>query len=170
MSRRVLISLIFVFGAVVLQTTVFAPGRVQPLGAAPNLVLLTVIACARYLQAEFAVLLGFTGGLMMDLLGGSPIGLWAITLASVAFVTLKVRDRQVEAGRATTAAAVFVLSLGGQLVFAVLGTLFGLGIVAAPGFVVQTLLLPAVYNVLLAPIVLWGTRVALKPDERIWAR
>jgi rod shape-determining protein MreD len=170
MGRRVLISLIFVFAAVVLQTTVFAPGRIQLFGAAPNLVLLTVVACARYLQAEFAILLGFTGGLMMDLLGGSPIGLWAITLASVAFVTLRLRDRQVEAGRAAKAAAVFGLTLGGQLVFAVLGTLFGLGVVAASGFVAQTLVLPAVYNVVLAPLVFWGTRVTLRPDERIWAK
>jgi len=168
-ARRVLVSLIFVFAAVVLQTTVFAPGRIQPFGAAPNLVLLTLVGCVRYLQAEFAVLLGFTGGLMMDLLGGSPIGLWAITLASIAFAALKLRDREVEAGIPGTALAVFGLTIAGQLMFAILGTLFGLGIVAEPGFVVQLLILPAVYNVILMIPVFWVTKVALHPAERSWA-
>lgn len=169
-ARRVLLSLILVFVAVVLQTTVFAPGRIQPLGAAPNLVLLTVVACVRYLQAEFAILLGFTAGLMMDVLGGSPIGLWAITLASIAFMTLKLRDREVEAGVAGAALAVFGLTVAGQLIFSILGTLFGLGLVAEPGFLVQLLVLPAVYNVVLMIPVFWLSKAALRPSERSWVR
>ena len=73
-ARPVALSILLVLVAVVIQTTLFGPGRIQPFGAAPMLVLAVVIACARYLDSEPALLLGFTAGLLLDLLGGSRAG------------------------------------------------------------------------------------------------
>ena len=64
-------------------------------------------------------------------------------------------------------AGVFGLSGVGQFTYAVLGTLFGQGIITRPGFV-WDLLIPALYNVILAYPVFWLTRAAIRPKERTW--
>ena len=92
-ARPVALSILLVLVAVVIQTTLFGPGRIQPFGAAPMLVLSVVIACVRYLDSEPALLLGFTAGLLLDLLGGSPLGLWAMVYVVVTYVALRVRHR-----------------------------------------------------------------------------
>ena len=166
-ARPVVIALGLVILAVVLQTTIFAPGRIQPFGAAPNLVLLVVIGCARYLDPEPALLVGFTGGLLVDLLSSSPLGLWAMVLTAVTFVTLKVRSRAAD-GPFIIAVGVFALTLLGQVLFVFVGTLFGQKTIEDPQ-VVRKLVLPAVYNVILAAPVLWAIRAALRPSQRSWA-
>lgn len=166
-ARPVVIALGLVVLAVVLQTTVFAPGNIQPFGAAPNLVLLVVIGCARYLDSEPALLVGFTGGLLVDLLSSSPLGLWAMVLTAVAFLTLKVRKRAAD-GPVAIAVGVFALTLVGQVLFVFVGTLFGQKTIEDPE-VLRKLFLPALYNLILAPPVFWGIRAALRPRERSWA-
>ena len=166
-GRRVVIALGLVVLAVVLQTTVFAPGRIQPFGAAPNLVLLVVIGCARFLDPEPALLVGFTGGLLVDLLSSSPLGLWAMVLTAVTFVALKVRRRAAD-GPLVVAGGVFALTLLGQVLFVFVGTLFGQKTIEDPQ-IVRKLLLPAIYNVILAAPVLWGIRALLRPSQRSWA-
>lgn len=166
-ARPILITLTMILAAVVVQTTIFAPGNLQPFGVAPNIVLLVVIAAARYLDAEPAILSGFTAGLLVDLLGGSPLGLWAIALTAVAFAVVKLRDRVSDSPLAL-AAAVFGFTLMGQVVFVVLGTLFGQGAISDPQ-VLRKLLLPAVYNVILAAPVFILTRPLFTRRERGWA-
>ena len=73
----------------------------------------------------------FSGGFLEDLLGGSPLGLWASTFTIVAYVTLKIRDREI-AGPLAVLAGVFGLTVIGQFTYAVLGTLFGQGIIGPP--------------------------------------
>ena len=87
------VTLSLVVVAAILQTTLFGDGRLQPLGASPALVALIVIATARYLEPEQALLVGFTAGLLMDLLGSSPLGLWAMAMTTVGYVTLRVRHQ-----------------------------------------------------------------------------
>jgi cation transporter-like permease len=64
--------------------------------------------------------------------------------------------------------AAFVLTLLGQLVYAFLGTLFGQGTLTQPG-VVSKIVLPAVWNLLLAYPVFWVMRVLYAPRDRSWA-
>ena len=150
MSRRILISLAAIGIAVVTQTTLLA--RIPVFSVVPDLVLLTVIACSRGLRAEPAVVLGFTAGLVLDLLGSAPLGLRSMVLTTVAFVTVRTRDR-FEISIPTLGFAVWAISLGGALLLAVVGTLFGQQILSDPGIVKQFLLGP-VYNVLLGLAVL----------------
>ena len=167
MARPVVISLGIVVLSVVLQTTVFAPGRFQPFGAAPNLVLLTVIAIARYLEAEAALLVGFTGGLLVDLLSASPLGVWAMVLTATAFASHQLLAGK-ELGWVTLASAVFGMALAGQLLFVFIGTLFGQQTISDPD-VLRKIILPAVYSVILGPAVFWAVRAALRPEQRTWA-
>jgi rod shape-determining protein MreD len=149
-ARRILIGLVFVVTAVVIQTTVFA--RLKPLGVTPMLVLLTVAAVVRYLDPEPAVLTGFTAGILLDLLSESPLGMWAMVMTTVAFLTLRVRDRA-EDGPLVIAVGVAGLTVIGAVLFVVLGTIFGMDTLSDLG-VVKRIVYPALLNVIAAPVVL----------------
>ncbi len=132
--------------AVIIQTTLFAQVRI--FGVAPDLVMVTVIALARRLDAEPAVLLGFTSGLAMDLLGSSPLGLRALVLTLIAYATVRTRDR-FEGNVLATGAAVVLLSLLGVVLIVVIGTLFGEASFRDPDVFRKILLVP-LYNLVLA--------------------
>lgn len=151
MARRVAIALAAVVIAVILQANLFGAARIQPFGASPALVMLTVIAVARYLDDEPALLVGFTGGLLQDLLGGQPLGLWALVLTVVAYVTVTFRDR-IE-GPPVVAGGVALLTIGGMVLFVILATLFAQDTVQDQALL-RKIILPAVYNVVLAAGVL----------------
>lgn len=143
-SRQILISLGAVLVAVLIQTTLFR--RVQPYGVAPDLVLLVVIGAARWLEPEPAVLLGFTAGLLLDLLGSSPLGLRALVLTVVAFGTVRFSS-YFEENPFLLLGAVAALSLLGVLGLAVIGTLFGER-TFSDADAWRTILLVPVYNVI----------------------
>jgi rod shape-determining protein MreD len=138
--------------AVILQTTLFGEGRIQPFGASPNLVVVVVIATVRHLDTEPGLMVGFTGGLLMDLLGGSPLGLWAMVMTVVAYLTLRLRHRA-DDGLVSVALGVFALTFLAHALFVVAGTLFGQRLLTDLD-VVRLMLLPALYNMLLAAAVL----------------
>lgn len=164
-AGKIIIALGLVLAAVLIQTTVFQ--HLQPFGYGPALGLLMAIATARYLEAEPALFVGFSGGFLQDLLGGSPLGLWASTFTIVVFITLKIRDREI-AGPLVILAGVFGLTFIGLFTYAVLGTLFGQGIISRPG-IVWDLIVPALYNVILAYPVFWVAKAAIRPQDRTWA-
>lgn len=132
--------------AVVVQTTLFA--QVRFFDVAPDLVMLTVIAVARRLDPEPAVLLGFTSGLAMDLLGTSPLGLRALVLTLIAYATVRTRDR-FDVNLVATGIAVVLLSLLGVVLIVVIGTLFGEASFRDPDVFRKILLIPF-YNLVLA--------------------
>jgi len=164
-NGKVIIALGLVVAAVLIQTTVFQ--HIRPFGYAPALGMLTVIALARILEPEQALFVAFTGGFVQDIVGGAPLGLWASTFTVVAFITLKVRDREI-VGTPVILLGVFGLTVIGQFTYAILGTLFGQGIINRPGFI-GDLLVPALYNVILAYPVFWLVKVTVRPPERSWA-
>jgi rod shape-determining protein MreD len=167
-GRRVAVALAFVVAAVVLQGALFGEGRIHPFGASPSLVTLVVIGAVRHLEPEPAMLVGFTGGLLTDLLGGSALGLWAMTLTVVAYVTLRVRDRA-DDGPLVIAVGVFVLTLMGHALFALTGTLFGQRTLVDPD-VTHLMILPSLYTMLLAAGILPLLTVAMRGRRnRGWA-
>lgn len=166
--RRAAVTVLIVVTAAALQTTLFV--RLRPFDAAPALVLLVVVALARHLSAEFAVFMGFSAGLLEDLLSQSALGLWALTLTTVAYVVVRTRTRM-EEDFSLVAPFAFGLTLGGIALFAVLGTIFGEKTLADAG-VVRKILLPSIYNLALAGVVLpfatWAlgaTRLRTSPYE-----
>ena len=145
-TRAIGLSLLAAALAVILQTTLFAQVRIFEV--APDLVMLTVIALARRLDAEPAVLLGFTSGLAMDLLGSSPLGLRALVLTVIAYATVRTRDR-FDVNVVATGVAVLLLSLLGVVLLVVIGTLFGESSFRDP-YVFRKILLIPFYNLVLA--------------------
>lgn len=161
------LTLALVVAAVVLQTTLFGDGRLQPLGASPALVTLVVIAVVRYHEPEPALLVAFTAGLLMDLLGSAPIGLWAIAMTTVGYVTLRLRDRA-DRGILIVASGVFALAFFGNALFSIAGTLFGQRTLSNPD-VLRLMVLPALYTMVLAAGVLPGiTRLLMRRREGSW--
>lgn len=149
-TRAIGLSLLVAAIAVLLQTTLFA--QVRLFDVAPDLVMLTVIAVARRLDAEPAVLLGFTSGLAIDLLGSSPLGLRALVLTLIAYATVRTRDR-FDINIVATGIAVVLLSLLGVALVVVIGTLFGEATFRDPNVFRKILLVP-VYNLVLGVVVL----------------
>ncbi len=164
---RVAISLLAVVVALVIQTTVFGARGIEPLGVAPALVTLVVIAIGPYVEPEYHVLLGFTAGILIDLMGSGTLGLWAMTLTIVAYATVRLRSRFNE-GIALTAFLVFSLTLAGQLVFVTVATLFGQDVVSDISLVAKVIL-PAVWNLVLAVPVVWGLAAIFNQRDRRWA-
>jgi rod shape-determining protein MreD len=145
--------------AVILQTTLLGDGRVQPFGASPALVALVVIATVRHLEPEPALLVAFTGGLLMDLLGSSPLGLWAMAITTVGYLTLRLH-RHSDRGILVLAAGIFGLVFLGNALFSIAGTLFGQRTLSDPD-VLRLMVLPALYTTILAAGVIPGASALL---------
>lgn len=161
--RRAVVTALLIVSAAALQTTLFV--QVRPFDAAPALVLLVVIGLARHLSAEFALFMGFAAGLLEDLLSQSALGLWALTLTTVAYFVVRLRDRM-EEDFSLMAPFVFGLTAGGIALFAVLGTIFGEKTLADAGFL-RKILVPSIYNVALTGVVLPFITWALGARQRV---
>ena len=149
-SRDVGISLVLVVLAVVAQTAVFGDGRIDPFGVSPAVVIVVVLACARHLDAEPSLLLAFTGGLLLDLLGGAPLGLWAIAYTVATYAGLRFKERA-DDGPFIVAVGVVLLTLLANALFLVVGTLFGERFFTSPE-VIKNMVVPAFYNLVIAAI------------------
>jgi rod shape-determining protein MreD len=136
---------------VVAQTAVFGDGRINPFGASPAVVLVVVLACVRYLEPEPALLLGFTGGMLLDLLGGAPLGLWAMSYTVVVYIALRFKSRA-DDGPIVVGLGVFLLTLVAQALFVIIGTLFGERFFTSTA-VIKNTIVPAAYNVIVTAVV-----------------
>ena len=160
--RRAVVPTLMILTAAALQTTLFV--RLRPFDAAPALVLLVVIALARHLSAEICLLVGFSAGLLQDLLSDSALGLWALTFTTAAYVIVRVRDRM-EEDFSLFGPFVFAVAAGAITLFAVLGTIFGEKTLADAGLW-RKILLPSLYTALLAGPLLPFTTWALGATRR----
>ena len=168
MSRsRVVIALLSVILAIALQTTLFGSGRIQPLGVAPALVTLVVVLVAPYLETEYHMLLGFTAGILIDLIGSGTLGVWAMTMTAVAYGASRVRERFVR-GPLLVGVVVFALTLLSQVMFVLLSTLFGQNTIAEPQLL-SKILLPAVWNLILTVPMIWVFKIVFTPRQRGFA-
>ena len=162
MTRRVILALVMIITAVGLQTTLF--DDLRPLNAAPALALLVLMAAARHMKDTPSLLIGFGSGILLDLLGESPLGLWALVHTIVVFVVLRFRDRT-EDDPLILAFGVFLLTAGALALFAVLGTIFGEKTLADASMV-RKIVLPAAFNTILATAVLPGVSWVLGARRR----
>lgn len=149
---RWLVALAAVVVALVLQVTVFP--HVAWHGIVPNLCLLVVIAAALSVEAPFALLLGFTAGVALDLAppADHAAGRWALALTVVAFLAARVRQDV----RPTALAVVGTVAAGSFIAT----SLFALsGIVLSDpamsiGGLLEVVLVAVLWDVLLTPFVL----------------
>lgn len=149
---RALVALAAVAVSLVLQVSFFPHLAWQ--GVVPNLVLLVVVGAALTRGAQFAAVLGFVGGAILDLAPPADhvAGRWALALVVVGYLAGRVRqDLRPTATSviATVAAASFV----GTSIFALSGLLLGDPITNVVELL-QVILVAVLWDILLTPFVL----------------
>lgn len=123
-------------------------------GIVPNLCLLVVVAAALTVEAPFALILGFTAGLTLDLAPPADhlAGRWALALTVAAFLAARVRQDVKPTALAvvgTVASASFVATS----LFALSGVLLADPAMSVAGLL-EVVLVAVVWDVLLTPFVL----------------
>ena len=151
LARGVVFSLLLL-AAVVLQVTFF--GYFSYDGVVPNLVLLVVVAAGLTRGPELAALLGFVGGMAIDLVppADNVAGRWALALVVVGYLAGRVRQ---DSSRSTVGVLVTVAasSFVATSLFALSGML--LRDPAIPvAEALRVIPVALVYDLLLAPFVL----------------
>jgi len=151
-ALRALVAFCVVALAVVLQVTLFP--HIAWDGVVPNLALLVVVGAALVRGPQFAAVLGFAAGVVIDLAPPADhiAGRWALALVLVGYLAGRVRqDLKPTAGSVvlTVAASSFV----GTSVFALSGLLLRDPVVAVPDML-QVILVAVLWDVLLTPFVL----------------
>jgi len=165
---RVLTAVAAIVVALVLQVTVFPHVAWQ--GIVPNLVLLVVVAAALTRGPEFAAVIGFLGGVALDLAPPADhvAGRWALALVLVGYLAGRLRQGQ----KPTTTTVVLTVagaSFVGSSVFALTGVLLddpGLDV----GGLLTVVLVAVLWDVLLTPFVLpplMGMFRKLEPEQRV---
>ena len=163
---RAVVALMAVSLALVLQVSVFPHLAWQ--GVVPNLVLLVVVGAALTHGAEFAIVLGFAAGLLLDLAPPADhiAGRWALALIVVGYVA----GRMSTSGRPSTTAMIgtaLACSFVGTSVFALSGMVLRDSAVDVPGLL-QVLLVALVWDAVLAVLVLplvLGLFARAEPDR-----
>lgn len=137
---------LIVLTSVVVQTTLIN----QLDYVIPDLVMLTVILLALSRVRPEAVLgVAFVSGLLLDLLGSSLLGLRAIVFTVVAFAAIRTRERA-EIGRIGLALWAGLLTFGGVVLLALVGTLFGQATLLGSDVVNRLFLVPIANTVVAA--------------------
>lgn len=149
---RWLVALAAITVALVLQVTLFP--HVAWHGVVPNVCLLVVVAAALTVEAPFALVLGFTAGVVLDLAPPADhvAGRWALALTVVAFLAARVRQDVKPTALAvvgTVAGASFVATS----IFAITGLLVRDPAMSV-GSMVEVVLVAVAWDVLLTPFVL----------------
>jgi rod shape-determining protein MreD len=151
-ALRTLTFAALLLAAVVLQVTFFPHLAYD--GVVPNLVLLVVVAAALTRGAEFAMTLGFFGGLLIDLAPPADhvAGRWALALVVAGYLAGRVRQ---DAGQSAIAsiATVAATSFAATSVFALSGLLLQDESVSVAQ-ALRVIPVSVLYDVLLTPLVL----------------
>jgi rod shape-determining protein MreD len=169
-STRAALAGLAVSVALVLQLSVFS--QLSWHGVVPNLVLLVVVAAALVRGAEFGMVLGFAGGVLLDLAPPADhvAGRWALALLLVGYVAGRVaQDTRFDAKPAALVvlATVGASSFLGTSVFALSGVVLRDPPLAVPDLL-QVIFAALVWDLLLTPLVLPGVMLLftrLEPER-----
>lgn len=133
--------------AIVVQTTLF--GRIRSYIPVDLTLLVVILLALTRIRAELILLIAFSSGLMVDLLGSSLLGLRAVVFTVVAFIALKTRN-YAEMGRYAAALWAGLLTFVGLVLLVLIGTLFGQGNLVGPDIGQRLILVPLANLVLTA--------------------
>ncbi len=143
--------------AAVLQTSVV--GRIQIAGVSPDL-LTVVVACAAFrIRDNGVLLLGFVGGMLLDVSGTSVIGLWSFAMTLVAWGAVISREHGGR-GVSVNALRIFLLTLAGIGAHVVISIAFGEW---------SLVIWEALRRIVLTPVLNLGLAIVLFPLlSRLW--
>ncbi|CAN5401734.1 hypothetical protein BH09ACT12_BH09ACT12_12140 [soil metagenome] len=151
-TARVGLVALAVLVALVLQTTVFP--HLAWHGVVPDLVLLVVVATGLVRGSQFALVLGFFAGVVLDLAPPADhvAGRWALALMLVGYVAGRVRS-DVLPSVGTCLVTVAACSFLGSSVFALSGLILQDSVATIPDLL-EVVLAAVVWDVVLAAFVL----------------
>lgn len=136
--RAIVLLLVTLVAAVVIQTTLFSRFRI----VTPDLVLLlSILYAITGVRREAVLVLGFVGGLVVDLLSSTVLGLRAIVFTIVAYIAIRTVHRA-DFGPVAIGIWVALLTLVGVVLFLLFGTLFGQGGLIVTGLGRRILFVP----------------------------
>jgi rod shape-determining protein MreD len=149
---RALVLTVVLMAAVVLQVSVFPYLSYE--GVVPDLTLLVVVAAALVRGPEYAAVLGFVGGLTVDLAPPADhvAGRWALALVVVGYLAGRVR-RDARSSAIAAVATVAASSFVGTSIFALSGMLLHDPSLPA-GDALRVIPVSVLYDVLATPFVL----------------
>lgn len=146
--KVLLVSIALLVVAVVLQTTFFSRFRF----VTPDLVLLLAILFAvTEMRREGVLVMAFLGGLVVDLLGATVLGLRAAVFTVIAYVAIRTVHR-IDFGPVAVAVWVGLLTIVSVVLFLIVGTLFGEGGVIVTGIGRRVVFVP-ISNLMLSFLV-----------------
>jgi rod shape-determining protein MreD len=149
---RAALAFVVVTLAVVLQVSLFPHLAWQ--GVVPNLALLVVVGAALVRGAQFAAVLGFAAGVLIDLAPPADhvAGRWALALVVVGYLAGRIRQ-DMKPNAWAVVGAVAASSFVGTSVFAMSGLLLRDPVVPVSE-TLEVILVAVVWDVLLTPFVL----------------
>lgn len=149
---RGLVALVAVVVAMVLQVTLFP--HVAWAGVVPNLCLLVVVGAGLVRGPQFAMLLGFAAGVLLDLAPPADhvAGRWALALVVVGYVAGRVRQ-DVRPTAVSVLATVAACSFVGTSVFAITGLVLRDPLLGV-GDLLEVIVAALAWDLLLTPLVL----------------
>jgi rod shape-determining protein MreD len=168
-SARAAVALGLVTLALVLQVSFFP--HLSWAGVVPNLCLLVVVGAALVRGTQFAMVLGFAAGALLDLAPPADhvAGRWALALVVVGYVAGRMRP-DVRPSATAVVAAVAACSFVGTSVFAISGLLLR-DPTTGVGELLTVIGLGVAWDVLLTPLVLPAVMSAFRrlEPERVFA-
>lgn len=149
---RGVLAVVVVTFAVVLQVSLFPHLAWQ--GVVPNLALLVVVGAALVRGAQFAAVLGFVAGVLIDLAPPADhvAGRWALALVVVGYLAGRIRQ-DMKPNAWAVVGAVAASSFVGTSVFAMSGLVLRDPVVPVSD-TLEVILVAVVWDVLLTPFVL----------------
>ncbi|MET3963261.1 rod shape-determining protein MreD [Marmoricola sp. OAE513] len=148
-------ALVLVVGlAVVAQSVIFRFVAVD--GVVPNLALIVVVAAAISRGSQFAAVLGFATGLLLDLAPPADhvAGRWALALVVVGYLAGRVRQ-DARTSPVMAVGLVAAMSFVGTSVFALTGVVLDDGVLPVD-LTIKVLLISVLWDVALAPFLVPG--------------
>ena len=125
----------------------------------PNLLLLVVVTLALTEGPNAGCVVGFFAGLLLDLLGAGPIGLWALVLCMVGYLAGLMEANLFAEGWLLPVTVVLLAGLSAEVAYGIMLGVVGVGIDFWSAFV-KTMLPGSLYNTVLAILVFpWLARV-----------
>ena len=158
--------LLLVVMIVIVQVTIFPHLRL--FGVVPDLGLLVAIAVGYQEGPEAGALIGFVAGFGYDLFLETPIGLNALAYALVGYGVGVLEAGLFRSPRWLPSFLGLLGGLAGGLLFIAVGVLAGVEAVKG-SHAVQDVLLAALYDALLAPVVFFLVRKVLGDPDRLGA-
>jgi len=142
--------LVLILFALILQTTAF--NYLAIYGIKPNLILILVILNGFLRGTREGAFLGFSAGLMQDLVSGGVFGLNALTKLVAGYLAGLGEGRLYRENRVIAAGLTWVCTLGAQLIFYILLLLIDVSVPLVEALV-YIILPSAFYNALVVLIV-----------------